>query len=128
MRLFKKIRGAGIFTSMFGGGGWHTKDCVVNDESVEWTKLVEGKHVKHKDEGSMRTQNLKGAHVAELKEEELPAEVAKFLGSSDFKFYVVLISSPEIPGHPLEFGYVDEGMMTAFRENVQMAINKANGV
>ena len=127
MRLFKKIRGQGIFTGLFGtSGSWHTKDCVTADGQVQWSNMVEGAHAKHKDETSMKGLDLRGANVGEVKEEPLPPEVGKYLGSTDFKFYVVRISSPEIKGAPLEFGYVDQQMMKAFYENVYMAIEKAS--
>ena len=130
MRLFKKIRGKGLFSSVFGGGGWHAKDCTVDDSvgEVKWSNMVEGAHAKHKDEDSMRGLSLKGAIVSEPKEEPLPVEVAKFLKSNDFKYYVVRIASPDIKGEPLEFGYVDHGMMKGFYDNVRMAAEKASGV
>lgn len=128
MRLFKKIRGKGVFSGLFGGGGWHAKDCIVEGDEVKWSNMVEGAHAKHKDEDSMKGLPLRGAIATEVKEEPLPGEVAKFLRSSDFKFFVVRISSPDIKGAPLEFGYVDEGMMKGFYENLKMAIEKASGV
>ena len=127
MRLFKKIRGQGLFSTVFGQSNtWHTKDCVCEDGQVKWSNLVEGAHAKHKAEASMKGLSLKGAILSEVKEEPLPPEVSKYLGSNDFKYYVVRISTPEIKGAPLEFGYVDRQMMVGFYENAKMETEKAS--
>ena len=43
MRLFKKIRGEGIFSKFLKGDDeWHTKDATVSDDVLSWAELVLG--------------------------------------------------------------------------------------
>ena len=125
MRLFKKIRGEGIFSRFLkGDDDWHTKDAIVSDGVLSWAKLVEGANAKHHNEG--KAIGLAGATVGKIEErEKIPESVAKFLGSSDFKYFSFNIVHP-LQATPIEFGYVDQQMVQTFADEVQHGIDRAN--
>ena len=125
MRLFKKIRGEGIFSRFLkGDDDWHTKDATVAHGMLSWADLVEGANAKHRNQG--KTIGLAGASMGKIEErEKIPESVAKFLGNSDFKFYSFNIVHP-LQETPIEFGYVDQQMMQTFAEEVQQGIDRAN--
>ena len=125
MRLFKKIRGEGIFSRFIkGDDDWHTKDALVSSKTLSWAELVEGANAKHHNEGKILP--LEGASLGEIEErEKAPDSVVKFLNNNTFKFYSFKIVTPYMET-PLEFGYVDQQMVQTFADEIQNGIDKAN--